>query len=199
MAATAPSANSATSIAISWPSGLPAPGQERRQPGQREQGEVPRVERAVVRKAQPEQSGTLTDAAAPAAQMTMAHRSRRDARVGDRAAGVAGQHQLLPQPFRMLPGELAGQFVEAAHPFDRDQERLVRAQAGCDELVNGAAEMVFELVGVGRSAAPGGAARTGATASNCASNSSCPSCAVMRGPPAGSPSAARGPELTRSP
>ena len=50
----------------------------------------------------------------------------------------------------MLPGELAGQFVEAAHPFDRDQERLIRAQAGCYELVDGTAEMVFELVGVGR-------------------------------------------------
>ena len=50
----------------------------------------------------------------------------------------------------MLPGELAGQLVEAAHPLDRDQERLVRAQADRDELVDGTAEMVFELVGVGR-------------------------------------------------
>src|SRR5207248_8352820 len=50
----------------------------------------------------------------------------------------------------MLPRELAGQFAEAAHPFDRDQERLVRAQAGRDELVDGTAEMVFELVGVRR-------------------------------------------------
>jgi SAM-dependent methyltransferase len=36
-------------------SGLSAPGQEDRQPGQGEQGEVPRVERAVVRQPQPEQ------------------------------------------------------------------------------------------------------------------------------------------------
>src|SRR5205814_6560793 len=50
----------------------------------------------------------------------------------------------------MLPRELAGQFVEAAHPFDRDQERLVRAQAGREELVDATAEMVFELVGVRR-------------------------------------------------
>src|SRR5262249_48916680 len=66
------------------------------------------------------------------------------------AAGAAGQHQLLPEPFRMLPGELAGQLVEAAHPLDRDEERLVRAQAGRDELVDGTAEMVFELIGVAR-------------------------------------------------
>src|SRR6266480_3648542 len=50
----------------------------------------------------------------------------------------------------MLPGELAGQFVQAAHPFDRDQERLVRAQADREELVDGTAEMVFQLVGVAR-------------------------------------------------
>ena len=78
----------------------------------------------------------------------MTHRSRRERVPRDRAAGVAGQHQLLPQPFRVLPGELAGEVVEAAHPFDRDQERLVRAQAGGDELVDGAAKVVFELVGV---------------------------------------------------
>jgi hypothetical protein len=49
----------------------------------------------------------------------------------------------------MLPGELAGQLVQAPHAFDRDQERLVGAQAGRDELVDATAEMVFELVGVG--------------------------------------------------
>jgi hypothetical protein len=50
----------------------------------------------------------------------------------------------------MLPGELTGQLVEATHSLDRDQERLIRAQTGRDELVDGTAEMVFELVGVGR-------------------------------------------------
>ena len=49
----------------------------------------------------------------------------------------------------MLPGELAGQLVQASHAFDRDQERLVGAQADRDELVDATAEMVFELVGVG--------------------------------------------------
>ena len=66
-----------------------------------------------------------------------------------RAVGFAGQHQLLPQPFRVLPGELAGQVVQAAHAFDRDQERLVGVQAGGDELVDGTPEVVLELVGVG--------------------------------------------------
>ncbi len=50
----------------------------------------------------------------------------------------------------MLPGKLTGQVVEATHPFDRDQERLIRVQAGLDELVHATTEMVFELVGVGR-------------------------------------------------
>src|SRR2546430_8598818 len=50
----------------------------------------------------------------------------------------------------MLTRELAGQFVEATHPLDRDEERLVRAQARGDELVDGSAEMVFEFVDVGR-------------------------------------------------
>src|SRR5262245_14510443 len=50
----------------------------------------------------------------------------------------------------MLPGELAGQVVEATHSFDRDQERLIRAQAGSDELVDRTAKMVLEFVGVGR-------------------------------------------------
>jgi hypothetical protein len=49
----------------------------------------------------------------------------------------------------MLPGELAGQVVQATHALYRDQECLVGAQAGRDELVDGTAEMVFELVGVG--------------------------------------------------
>ena len=132
-------------------SGLPAPGQEDRQPGQGEQGEVPRVERAVVgQRSTRTAAGTLTDAAAPAAQLTIAHRSRRECVSAAGLSGVAGQHQLLPQPIRMLPGELAGQFVEAAHPLHRDEERLVWAQACGDEFVDGAAEMVFEFVDVGR-------------------------------------------------
>ena len=49
----------------------------------------------------------------------------------------------------MLPGELAGQVVQATHAFDRDQERLVGAQADGDELIDGTPEMVFELFGVG--------------------------------------------------
>jgi hypothetical protein len=48
----------------------------------------------------------------------------------------------------MLPGELAGQVVQATHAFDRDQERLVGTQAGRQELLDAIAEMVFELVGV---------------------------------------------------
>ncbi len=49
----------------------------------------------------------------------------------------------------MLPGELAGQLVEPAHPFDRDQERLVGLQADRGQLVDGVAQVVLELVGVG--------------------------------------------------
>ena len=50
----------------------------------------------------------------------------------------------------MLPRELARQFVEATHPLDRDQERLIRAQTDRDELVDATTEMVFELLGIGR-------------------------------------------------
>jgi hypothetical protein len=50
----------------------------------------------------------------------------------------------------MFPGELAGEVVEAAHPFHGDQERLVRAQASGDERVDRATEVVFQLVGVHR-------------------------------------------------
>jgi hypothetical protein len=49
----------------------------------------------------------------------------------------------------MLPGELAGQLVQATHAFDRNQERLVGAQTDRDELADATTEMVFELIGVG--------------------------------------------------
>ena len=135
--------------------GLPAPGQEGRQPGQREQAEVRRVERAVLVEAQPEQLRHLDRTPPrPPRRRPSTHRSRRDRGSAAGLSVVAGQHQLLPQPFRVLPGELAGQVVEAAHALDRDQERLVGAQADGDELVDGTAQMVFELVGVGRLQSP---------------------------------------------
>ncbi len=125
---------------------LAAPGEETRQPGQYENAHVRPVERAVVFQAHPEQ---------------LRHPDRH--RGADRAEDqcpqvparpgvhgpVTGEHQLFPQPFRVLPGELAGELVEAAHPFHRDQERLVRAQPGRDERVDGAAQVVLQLVGVG--------------------------------------------------
>ena len=49
----------------------------------------------------------------------------------------------------MLPGELAGQVVQATHAFDRDQERLVGAQASRDALIARTPQMVLERVGGG--------------------------------------------------
>ena len=130
-------------------SGLTAPGQEGRQPGQREQAEVGRIERAILVEPHPEQFRHLDGRCR--ARRADDHREQVTPRPGvrHRAVGLAGQHQLLPQPFRMLPGELAGQVVQATHAFDRDQERLVGAQANGDELIDGTPEMVFELFGVG--------------------------------------------------
>jgi hypothetical protein len=49
----------------------------------------------------------------------------------------------------MLPGELAGQVVQATHAFDCDQKRLVGVEANGDEFVDGTPELVFEFLGVG--------------------------------------------------
>jgi len=119
-----------------WP-GLPAPGQEGRQPRQREQREVAYVERPIVVEGQPEQRRHL-------------HRHHRTRRADDhrqqvspgpaghrRSVRVAGQHQLLPQPLRVLPRELARQVIQASHAFHRDQERLVRPQADGHEFGDG--------------------------------------------------------------
>src|SRR5262249_10225681 len=45
---------------------------------------------------------------------------------------------------------LARQVVQPTHALDRDQERLVGVQAHGEELVDGPAQVVFELLGVGR-------------------------------------------------
>ena len=85
--------------------------------------------------------------AATAAHSIMTTSSRRDARGG--GIRLPGQHELLPQPLRVLARELPRQLVEAAHALDGDEERLVRPQARLGQLGDPGAEVVFQLLGVG--------------------------------------------------
>ncbi len=65
------------------------------------------------------------------------------------AGWFRGQHQLLPQPVRVLAGELTRQRIDAAHALDGDQERFVVVEATGGEVGDLPAEVVFHLVGVG--------------------------------------------------
>src|SRR5215207_9161627 len=95
----------------------------------------------------PNKAGTLIASAATAAQSTMTSSSRRE-RAGGRVR-LPGQHELLPQPLGMLASELPRQLIEAAHAFDGDEERLVGSQASLGQIGDPAAEMVFQLLGIG--------------------------------------------------
>ncbi|MPN07128.1 hypothetical protein SDC9_154394 [bioreactor metagenome] len=50
--------------------------------------------------------------------------------------GGGDQHELLPEPIGVFPGELLRDLVQAAHALDRDQERLLVVQAGSAQLID---------------------------------------------------------------
>ena len=66
-----------------------------------------------------------------------------------RLAGLAvHQHQLFPQALRMLPGELSGESVQAAHPLHRHQEGFVRRQTGIGQRLDLISQVAFQLFDV---------------------------------------------------
>ncbi len=71
-----------------------------------------------------------------------------------RRAGVVGvlrnEDELLPQPVGVLAGELAGDGVEVAEALDRDEEGLLVIEAGRVPVGDLLAQVVLELVDVGR-------------------------------------------------
>jgi hypothetical protein len=66
-----------------------------------------------------------------------------------RGIAVGRDDELLPQPIRVLPRELAREGIQAAHAFDRDQERLVLRQARPGEGTHLVAQMRLQLLDVG--------------------------------------------------
>ena len=64
------------------------------------------------------------------------------------------QDELLPQPVRVLAGELAGDGVEAPHALHGDEERLVPAGTGALEFGDLVPQVILELVDVGRGDGP---------------------------------------------
>ena len=117
------------------------PGEE----GQHEQAEVARQHRLVA-----EPGGAGLD------RQPGPDRERQDdAQLPPRRrAGVLGvlreEHELLPQPLGVLAGELVRDGVEVAHALDRDEEGLVVVEPGGPQVRDLFAQVVLELVHVGR-------------------------------------------------
>ena len=63
---------------------------------------------------------------------------------------IGRDHQLLPQPVRMLARELQGQGIDASHALDRDQEGFVTSQSCAGEFTDLVTQMVLELGHVSR-------------------------------------------------
>ncbi len=121
-----------------------SPGEVRREERQDENTGIEQVELRIARERHAEQRRRLE-------RESSADRQPRGEREGSRLPRRARRvvdHQLLPQPVRMLAGVLARDLVEAADALDRDEERLLLAQAGPDQIVDLIAQMSFEFVDI---------------------------------------------------
>ena len=126
----------------------PLPREEAGEEGEDEQTEVAGVEQLRCRRPvqpHPEQLGYLD-------------RERRGHRQAEGHDGLPlpicplflsfRYHQALPQPLRVLPGELPGQRVEFAEALHPDQEGLLLVEPRLPEVSHLAPEVVLELIHV---------------------------------------------------
>ena len=63
---------------------------------------------------------------------------------------LSGHHELLPEPLRVFPGELAGEGVQGAESLHSHEEGLVRVQPHLHELRDLLPKVVFQLLHIHR-------------------------------------------------
>jgi hypothetical protein len=126
------------------------PGKVADEERQHEQTQVAGVEGVLARELQAQQLGRLDGRRRCDRQADHDNGlGTGDARLPGRGFGVGRHDELLPQPVRVLAGELARKRIKAAHALDRHEERLVSGQPRLGETGDLVAQVPFQLLDIG--------------------------------------------------